>query len=94
MTFRNKIFGVMPGVDDAGILLDVSGGVVDCKYMETQQAYVSRDLLVGGGVEITNGGVDENGEVNKTFTITFFPMNLVVTYLFLKFTRSGFLEYE
>ena len=52
MTFRNKIFGVMPGVDDAGILLDVSGGVVDCKYMETQQAYVSRDLLVGGGVEL------------------------------------------
>jgi|SaaInlV_150m_DNA_4_1039716.scaffolds.fasta_scaffold01997_2 hypothetical protein len=66
MTFRNKIFGVMPGVDDAAILLDVSGGIVDCKYMETQQAYVSRDLLVGGGVEITNAGLDENGEVNKT----------------------------
>ena len=66
MTFRNKIFGVMPGVDDAAILLDVSGGVVDCKYMETQQAYVSRDLLVGGGVEFTNSGLDKNGEVNIT----------------------------
>ena len=88
MTFRNKIFGVMPGVDDAGILLDVSGGVVDCKYMETQQAYVSRDLLVGGGVEFTNAGVDENGEVNITKI-----GGPLVAEKFLKLTQDLYLQW-
>lgn len=88
MTFRNKIFGVMPGVDDAGILLDVSGGVVDCKYMETQQAYVSRDLLVGGGVEFSNSGLDENGQVNITKI-----KGPIVAEKFFKLTQDLYLQW-